>query len=63
MVVAVQQPLEECAAFFTVCIVEHNPPTCAVTIHKTVTDQQCNGFQDNDRIQDHRSMLATHQKL
>ena len=46
-----------------VCIVEHKPPPCAVTIHKTVTDQQCNGFQDNDRIQDHRSMLATHQKL
>ena len=35
MVVAVQQPLAECNAIFTVCIVAHRPPSCAVITHKT----------------------------
>ena len=35
MVVAVQQPLGECTAIFTVGIVKHRPPPCAVTMHKT----------------------------
>ena len=26
-----QQPLVECTAIITVCIVEHRPPPCAVT--------------------------------
>ena len=45
-VAAVQQSLVECTAIFTVCIVEHHPPPCAVTIHETCTGQQWNGFQD-----------------
>ena len=50
MVVAVQQLLEKCTAIFTVCIVEHCPPPCAVAIHKTCTDQQWNRFQDSAHI-------------
>ena len=60
MVVAVQQPLAECTAIFTVCIVKHRPPPCAVTIHKTSTDQQWNRFQDSACIQDQRSMRWQH---
>ena len=56
MVVAVQQPLGECTAISTVCIVIHRPPPCAVTKHKTLADQQWNGFQNSARIQDQRSM-------
>ena len=56
MILAVQQPSAECTAIFTVSIVEHRPPPCAVTIHKTHTDQQRNGFQVSARIQDQRSM-------
>ena len=51
MVAAVQRSLVECTAIFTVCIVEHRPPPCAVRIHETCTDQQWNGFQDSVRIQ------------
>ena len=40
MVVAVLQPLAECTAIFTVCIVEHRPPPCAVAMHKTCTYQK-----------------------
>ena len=54
---AVQQ-----TAIFTVYIVEHRPPPCAVTIHKTRTDQQWNGFQDSACIQDQRSMCWQHTK-
>ena len=32
------------------------PPPCAVTIHKTSTDQQWNGLQNSVRIKDRRSM-------
>ena len=45
MVVAVQQHSAKCTAILTVCIVLHLPPPCAVTIHKTSTDQQWNRFQ------------------
>ena len=55
-VIAVQQLIAECIAISTVCIVEHRPPTCAVTIHKTCTDQQWNRFQDSAGVQDQRSM-------
>ena len=51
--------IEECA-IFSVCIVEHRPPTWAVTIHKTCTDQQWDRFQDSARIQDQRSMCWQH---
>ena len=51
MVVAVQQPPAECTAIFTVCIVSHHPPPCAVTTHKTCTAWRCNGYQ-NAHIQD-----------
>ena len=56
------QPLVECTAIFIVCIVEHRPPPCAVTIHKTCTYQQWNIFQDNAHIQDQRSMCWQHTK-
>ena len=55
MVVAVLQPLAECTAIFTVCIVEHRPPPCAVTVHKTIAYQKANGFQDSVRIEDQRN--------
>ena len=42
MVVAVQQPLVECTAIITLCIVEHRPPPCAVTIQKPSTDERWN---------------------
>ena len=32
-------------AIFTVCIVQHRVLPCAVTIHKTLTDIQLNGYQ------------------
>ena len=54
MVVAIQQPSEECTAIFTVCIVSHRPPPCAVIIHKTCTYQRWNGYQNSARIQDQR---------
>ena len=47
MVVAVQQPLAECTFIFTVVLshlYSHRPPPCAVTIHKTYTDQLWSGF-------------------
>ena len=50
MVVAVQQLLAEYFATSTVRIAEHRPPPCAVTIHKTCTDQQWNGYQNTSRI-------------
>ena len=53
MVVAVQQPSAECTAIFAVCIVQHRPPPCAVTTHKTCPAQQWNAYQ-NARIQDQR---------
>ena len=59
MVVALQQPLTECTAIFTVCIVKHRPPPCTGTTHKTCTDQQWNGFQDSAHI----NVLATLQTL
>ena len=34
----------------TVCIVIHRPPPCAVTIHKTCTDQKCNGCHGSAEI-------------
>ena len=34
MVLAVQPPLAECTAIFTVCIIEHRPPPYAVIIHQ-----------------------------
>ena len=55
MVVAVLQPLAECTALFTVCIVEHRPPPCALTMHKTYTYQKANGFQDSVRIKAQRN--------
>ena len=54
MVVAVQQPLVECTAIFTVCIVEHCPPPYTLTIRRTCTDQQWNGFQNSACIKDQR---------
>ena len=60
MVVAVQQPLAECTAIFTLYIVRHRSPPCTVKIHKTCSDQQWNGFQ---RFQDQRSMCWQHQTL
>ena len=56
MVVAVEQPSAECTAIFTVCIVEHRPPPCAGTIHKTRKDQKWNRFLDSAHIQIQRSM-------
>ena len=41
MVVAVQQPSVECTAIFTVCIVQHRPPPCAMTTHKVTIKQAC----------------------
>ena len=35
MVMALLQPLAECSAIFTVCVVLHRSPPCAVTTHKT----------------------------
>ena len=32
-------------AIFTVCIVLHRALPCAVTIHKTLTDKQLNGYK------------------
>ena len=61
MVVAVQQTLAE-HRFFTVCIVEHCPPSCAVTIHKPCTDELWSGFKNSAYIQDQRSMCWQHQK-
>ena len=55
VVVAVQQPLVECTAILYACIVEHQPPPCVLTVQKTCTDQQWNGFQDSARIQDQMS--------
>ena len=64
MIEAVQQPLAECTAIFTMCNAEHRQPPCAVTIHKTCTDQQWNGFQDSAYIQDQKvNVLTSHQKL
>ena len=62
MVVAEKRPSAECTAIFTVCIVYQRLPPCAVTIHKTCTDQQWNGFQNSARIQDQRSMCWQHTK-
>ena len=63
MVVAVQQPLAECTAIFTMCvIIEHRPPPCTVTIHKIFTDQQWNGFQNSACIQYHRTICWQHSK-
>ena len=58
MVVAVQQLLAEYFATSTVRIAEHHPPPCAVTIHKTCTDQQWNGFQDSARQDQKVDVLA-----
>ena len=61
MVVAVQQLSAECTAIFTVCIVLHRPPPCAVTTHKTCPAQRWNGYQDSAaRIQDQRQMCWQH---
>ena len=60
MVVAVQQHSAKCTAILTVCIVLHLPPPCAVTIHKTCTEQQWNRYQNTSRIQDHSSMCQQH---
>ena len=38
------QPFARCTAIFTMCVAVHRPPTFTVTIHKTCTDQQWNGF-------------------
>ena len=62
MIVVVQQPSAECTAIFTVRIAKYRPPACVVTIHKTRTDQQRNGFQNSARIQDQRSMCWQHTK-
>ena len=62
MVVAVQQALEEFNAILTVCIVSYRPPTCAVTIHITCTDQQWNRYHNSARIQDQPSMRWQHLK-
>ena len=32
MVVAIQQPVVECTAMFTMCIAKQHPPPCAATI-------------------------------
>ena len=45
----VQQPSAECTAIFTVHIVKHRQPSCAVTIHKTCTGQ-CGGNTTNTLI-------------
>ena len=42
MVVAVQQPLAECAALYAMCIVKHRPPPVQWQ-DKAFTDQQCDG--------------------
>ena len=62
IVVGVPLPLAECTVNITVCIVEHRPPPCAVTRHKTCTNQQQNRFQNSARIQDQRSMCWQHAK-
>ena len=62
MAVAVQQPSVECIANFIMCIVEHHPPPCAVTIHKICTDQRWNGYQNIAQIQYQRSMCWQHTK-
>ena len=56
MVVAVQQPLADCMAILTMCIVKHRPTPGAVVIHKICSDQSWSSFQDTARIQDQRSM-------
>ena len=64
LVMAVQQPLAECTAIFIVCIVKHHPPPCAMTIHKTCTDQQWNGFRNSaPHPRSKVNVLATHQTL
>ena len=40
MVVAVQEAFEEFTAKFTVCIVSHRPPSCAVTIHRSISEPE-----------------------
>ena len=62
MVVTLQQLLAECTAIFPVCIVEHCQPPCAAILHKTLTGQQWNGFQNNAHIQDQRSICWQHTK-
>ena len=64
MVVAVQQALEEFNDILTVCIVlvSHRPPTCAVTIHITCTDQHWNRYHNSARIQDQPSIRWQHPK-
>ena len=62
MVEAVQEPLAECTAILYACIVEHQPPPCALTIQKTCTDQQWNRFLDIARIQDQMSLCRQHTK-
>ena len=46
MVVAAHQPYSEHTAICTIYVLSNNkqrPPPCAVTIHKTCTDQRWNG--------------------
>ena len=45
MVLAVQQPSAGCTAIFTVCAVQHRPPSSAVTIQENWMDQPWNGYQ------------------
>ena len=49
--------------YLTVCICL-KPPTspCAVTIHKTYTDQRWNEYQNSTHFQDQRSMCWQHTK-
>ena len=54
MVMAVQQPLAECIVIFTLCIVEHHLPLCAVTIPKIAQ------LQDSVRIQDQMAVCLLH---
>ena len=44
------------------CLTPHLTHPCAVTIHKTCTDQRWNGYQDSAHIQDLRSMCCQHTK-
>ena len=46
MVVAVQQPSVECTAILIMCIDEHRPPSCAVTMRKTSGNTQINSGTD-----------------
>ena len=62
MVVAVQQPLAECTTIFTMCIVEHRPLPCTVTIY-TKPAQINSGMDSKTYPRSQVNALATHQMI